>query len=107
MLHAFLMTFGIYWLGVGLVICIMLFRANFKAKNWMWLITLPAILIVALLSLNFVCHVYHLPALIPHQKQIVSGIQIAMQVAMLPLLALKVYEWWRKKQTPTSSPPSV
>ncbi len=107
MLHAFLMLLSFYLIFLGLTICILLFRASFKAKNTIWLITLPAIAIVALLNLNFVCHIFHLRAPIPHLKQIVSGIQIVVEVATLPLLAMKLYEWWRKKQTPTSPPPSV
>ncbi len=107
MIHAFLMLLSFYLILVGLLFCVLLFRASFKAKNKMWLITLPAIVIVALLNLNFVCHIFHLRAPIPYLKQIVSGIQIAVQVAMLPLLALKVYEWWRKKQMSAGPPPSV
>lgn len=107
MIHAFLMLLSFYLIFVGFVICVFLFRASFKAKNKIWLITFPAIVIVALLSLNFVCHIFHLRAPIPHLKQIVSGIQIALDVAIPPLLALKVYEGWRKKQIPTGSPRSV
>ncbi len=106
-IHVFLLLFSFYWIFVGLLLCVFLFRASFKAKNKIWLITFPAIAAIALLNLNFVCHVFHLRAPIPHLKQIVSGIQIALDVAMLLLLAMKVYAWWRKKQTLTGSPPSV
>ena len=107
MLHAFLMLLSAYLIFVGLIICVLLFRASFKAQNKIWLITFPGIVVVALLNLNFVCHILHLRAPIPHLKQIVSGIQIALDVALLPLVATKVYEWWRKKRRPTAAPPTL
>ncbi len=107
MIHIFLIWFGIYWVGVGVVICVKLISVNIKAKMGLWLVTIPGMLIVAILGIDFVCHIIHLPRhAIPYQTQIVNIINWALRIAALPLLLIKLYDLWLKKRAPTISPPS-
>ena len=107
MVHAFFLIFGVAW---GIVICILLFSASMKAGKGMWLVTIPAILIVAAIAINFAGHVLHLThPIFPYQKQIIDTISWASRIAAPLLLLAKLYELWSKKRArPVSpDPPSV
>lgn len=97
MIHALLLLFGVGW---GIVICVMLIFASLKGGKGTWLITIPGILIVAALAINFSGHMLHLPhQVFPHQKQVVSTINRTLQLAILPLLLIKLYRAWSKKRS--------
>jgi cytochrome c biogenesis protein CcdA len=99
MIHIFLLIFGFYWVGVGIVICVLLFSVTMKAKKGIWLITIPGILVIAMLTIDFVCHMLHLPRhVVPYQAQVISTINWAFQLAVIPLLVMKLYEQWSKKR---------
>lgn len=105
MVHAFFLIFGVVW---GIVICILLFSASMKAGKGMWLVTIPAILVVAAVAINFAGHMLHLPhPIIPYQKQIIDTIKWALLIAALLLLLTKLYELWSKKRARTVPPISV
>lgn len=107
MIHIFLLLFGVCW---GIVICVLLFSASLKAGKGIWLVTVPGILIIAALGINFAGHMLHLPhPIIPYQKQIIDAINWALLVAALPLSMIKLYELWSKKRARAVSadPPSV
>lgn len=97
MIHILLLLLGIYLVGIGLLFCAMLVRVSMKANKGMLLITIPALLVVGILTINFVCHMLHLPDdMMPHQKQIVNAINVGLQVAAVPLVLMKLYEIWSK-----------
>ena len=98
MIHIFLLIFGVYWVGVGITICVMLIRASLKANKGLLLITIPGLLIMAVMTINFVCHMLHLPNVMPHQKQIVNAINLCLQIAIVPAMLLKLYELWAKRR---------
>lgn len=107
MVHAFFLIFGVGW---GIVICVLLFFASMKVVKGMWLVTIPAILVVAAVAINFAGHMLHLThPIIPYQKQIIDTINWALVIAALPLLLMKLYELWSKKRARVVpyDPPSV
>jgi len=107
MVRAFLLLFGVVW---GTVICVMFFSFSLKAGKGTWLVTIPAILIVAALATGFAGHMLHLPhPLIPYQQQIVSSIRWIPLVLTPLLLLIKLYELCSKKRARAVSPrpPSV
>jgi hypothetical protein len=105
MIHGLLFFVGIFMIVWGGVICGMLIAMSVKANKAMLLVTIPGILIIAFLAFNFACHLFHLPRnVIPHQTQIVNGINWALRLLMIPLLLIKVYEWWSKKRRQVDAP---
>ena len=75
MIHSFLLVVAVYLVVLGIVICAFLVAATIKGRKGIRLITLPCIFIVAVLCVDFVCHVMHLPRhVIPYQKQTVNAI---------------------------------
>ena len=84
MIHGFLLVFGVFWVCVGIVMCVMLVLVSRKARAAMLLVTIPAVVIVAILSVDFACRLLHLPrSVMPHQKQIISGINEALWLAAI------------------------
>lgn len=106
MVHAFFLVFGVVW---GIVICIMFFSFSLKAGKGTWLVTVPAILIVAALALAFTGHMAHLPhPIFPYQQQVVGAIRWIPLVAVPLLLSLRLYEAWSKNRAqavPSDPPP--
>ena len=99
MIHIFLLVFGFYWVGVGILCCGMLIFQSAKAQRGIWLITIPAILVIGLLTINFVCHMLHISnGVIPYQKQIVNAINRGLQIVTVPLVLMKLYEIWAKRR---------
>ena len=90
----------------GVVICVLLIAASIKAGKGMWLVTLPAILVIAVLAIDFTCYMLRLPRhVVPYQAQIVSGIKWTLQAAAVPLLLIKLYELWSKKRAQAAHRP--
>ena len=106
MIHILLLVFGVYWVGVGITICVMLVRASLKANKGLLLITIPGLLVMGVLTINFVCHMLHLPnEVMPHQKQIVNAINVGLQIMIVPVMLLKLYELWAKRRAQASHRP--
>ena len=96
MIHTLLLFFGVGW---GIVICVMLISMSVKAGKGMWLVTMPGVLIVVALAANFTGHMLHLPhPVFPHQRQVMDFINFALQLAILPLLLIKLYGAWSKRR---------
>jgi len=99
LIHSSLLVVAAYLVVLGIVICAFLAAVTIKGRKGIWLITLPGIFIVAVLGIDFVCHVMHLPRqVIPYQKQVVNAIHWTLDAAMVPLVLIKLRELWMKKQ---------
>ncbi len=99
MVHLLLLVFGVFLVVLGVVICVLLFLLSMKTRKAMWLVTLPGMVIVALLDIDFVCHLLHLPhPVLPYQKQMIRFIHGALDVAVVPLLLMSLYEFRAKKR---------
>ena len=104
-IHFFLLFFGVTW---GIVICVMLISASRKADKKVWLVTVPGIMIIALLALNFTGHMLHLPyPLIPCPKPIMSALHWTPRIAAVFLVAIKLWDVWSKKRTRRLTPPQI
>ena len=102
MIHLSLLVVFTYLVVVGILLCAALIFITVKRRNGIGLITLPALFIVAVLGIDFVCHVMHLPRhVIPYQKQAVNAIHWTLDAAMVPLVLIKLRELWLNKQTET------
>ena len=100
MIHLLLLVVSAYLVVVGILLCATLIFITVKGRNGIGLVTLPALFIVAVLGIDFVCHVMHLPRhIIPYQKQTVNAIHWILDAAMVPLVLIKLRELWLKKQT--------
>lgn len=101
MIHIFLLLFGVCW---GIVICVMLFSFSLKAGRGMWLVTIPAILVVATLAAGFTGHMLHLPhPIVPYQEQVLRAIRGIPLVAAPLLLLMRLYELWLRKRVRKSA----
>ena len=99
MIHSLLLIVAVYLVILGVVSCAFLIAVTIKGWRGMWLITLPAIFIVTVLGIDFVCHVMHLSRqVIPYQKQVVKAIHWTLDAALIPALLIKLRELWLKKQ---------
>jgi len=98
LIHSSLLVVAAYLAVLGIVICAFLVAVTIKGRKGIWLITLPGIFIVAVLGVDFVCHMMHLPRhVIPYQKQIVNAIHWTLDVVMVPLVLIKLRELWLKR----------
>lgn len=105
MIHGVFLCIGLFMIVWGIVICAMLIQMSLKTNKGMLLVTIPGILIVAMLAFNFSCHLFHLPRnVLPHQSQIVNGINWTLRLLIVPLLLIKVYEWWMKRRQKVDAP---
>jgi hypothetical protein len=99
MIHGFFLLAGIFMVVWGIVICIMLITVNIRAGKAIWLVTIPGVLVIAVLALNFACHLFHLPHhIIPYQRQVVNVINWTVRFTVIPLLLAKLYELWGKRR---------
>jgi len=105
MIHGILFFVGLFMIVWGIVICGILIYMSIKAHKALLLVAILGILIVAFLAFNFACHLFHLPRnVIPHQSQIVNGIHWTLRMAIIPLLFIRIAEWWSKKRQKVSAP---
>lgn len=102
MIHGFFLLVGVFMLIWGVVICALLISGSLKAGKAAWLVAVPGVLIVAVLALNFACHIFHISPILPHQKQLAVGIDWALRLAAIPLLLAKLFEVWRKRRNNTA-----
>lgn len=108
MVHAFLLLFGIFLVVLGVVICVLLFSVGLRGEKGIWLVTIPGIVVVALLAVDFACHILHLPRhVFPYQKQIIDAINWTLLIAALPLSLIKLYGLWAKKRAQAVPPMNV
>ena len=108
MIHAVFLLIGFFMIVWGIVICGLLIKMSLKAGKVILLVTVPGILVVAVLAIDFACHIFHLPRfVIPHQKQVADGIHWVLRLALIPLLLIKLYNFWLKKRTKAISPPET
>lgn len=99
MIHALLLVVAFFLVLMGILFCVLLVHYTLKAGKGIWLITIPGVLIVAAITIDFICHVLHLPPTVfPHQRQIVNAIHWTLRAAAIPLLLTKLYENWSKKR---------
>ena len=105
MIHSLLLLLSVFMVGWGVVICVMLISMTIKAQKGLWLITIPGILVVAFLAFDFACHMLRVSPALPHEKQIAADLRWGLHAAVLPLIALKLYEWWRQKRTRAKAAP--
>ena len=107
MIHPLLLLLGVFMIGWGVVICAMLISMTLKAKKGLWLVTIPGIFIVAFLGFDFACHMLHASPTLPHEKQIAAYLRWGLDAAALLLIALRLYEWWRKKRAQEKTIPPL
>lgn len=100
MIHGVFLVVGLFMIVWGVVICGMLISMSLKGGKTLWMISVPGILIVAFLTLNFAGHLFHLPhPFFSHQNSIVRGIGTVLSLAFISLLGPKLYEVWARGRT--------